>query len=120
MKLKPTLFLASILLTVTLMFAAVGTTEITKTNSSTTSPVQLTTNSVKCRTIVLTGYKSARTPNTGDVWIQYNNSTNNSAGLKLQSGQTISITAGNTGLDASDIWIDPDTANDGVVAILFQ
>lgn len=118
---KPTRIITFlVLLTCTLLWAAVGTTEITKTNSSTSSPVQLTTNTTMCKTIVFTGYKSARVANTGTVWIQYNNSTNDNAGLKLQSGQTVSITAGPSGINAADFWIDPETANDGVVAILFQ
>lgn len=101
--------------------AAIGTTEIIKTNSSTSVPAQLTTNeTIRCKTIVFTAYKSARVANTGSVWIQYNNSTNDNAGIKLLSGQTLSITAGSGGMLASDFWIDVESANDGVVAVLFQ
>jgi hypothetical protein len=62
------------------------------------------------------GFKGNRTPNTGTVWIQ-TVADNDAPGTPLYPGQIISFSSGRA-FDASDFWIDAETANDGVVALV--
>jgi len=93
-------------------------------------PVRLSTNECVAKTFVFIGNKSARVANTGTVWIQ-TSSTNDAPGIKLLSGQTISLTGGTGsltgrgadgtgGLDLRQFWVDVEMANDGVVVLVLQ
>jgi hypothetical protein len=90
------------------------------TSANPATPIQLATNeSIRARTLVFIGNKAARTVNAGTVWIQCN-STNDSPGIKLLSGQTISLTAGPGGFDLTNFWVDVETTNDGVTVMILQ
>ena len=94
-------------------------TEIQLTGGNPAVPAQITTNDYRARTIVFVGNKAARTPNSGTVWIQVN-STNDSPGIKLLSGQTISLTAGAAGFDLRAFYVDVETTNDGCAVLMLQ
>lgn len=90
-----------------------------KVAGSTGTPVQLTTTDIRARTFLFIGNKTNRVENTGVVWLQFG-SDNDDAGIPLQPGAVIGLTFGPNGLPASSFWLDVETANDGVVAILLQ
>ena len=88
-------------------------TTITITCPSTSTPVQLGSGLTHGHTFVFMGFKANRTTNTSNVWI-LNSSVNDSPGVPLTPGQIISFNSARP-FDASDFWIDAETANDGVV-----
>lgn len=84
---------------------------------STTTPVQVGSSLVHARTLVFMGFNGAgRTTNTSTVWIQ-TSPANNGLGVPLSPGQIISFTSQRP-YDASDFWIDAETANDGAVVLV--
>lgn len=102
-----------IILTAAFIAWAQQPTEIVKVVASTTVPELLGTN-LLARTWIFSGCKAARTNNTGRVWI-CRNPTNDSAGIPLAAGATVTII-----LPYSEIqwWIDVETAGDGVTCLL--
>lgn len=90
-----------------------GPTVLAVTCPSTATPVQLGSALTHAKTFVFMGFKANRTTNTSNVWI-LSSSVNDSPGIPLAPGQIISVTSYKT-QDASDFWIDAETANDGVV-----
>ncbi len=88
-------------------------TTLTITCPSTSTPVQLASGLTHGHTFVFMGFKANRTTNTSNVWI-LNTSVNDSPGVPLAPGQIISFNSVRP-FDASDFWIDAETANDGVV-----
>lgn len=87
-------------------------------NSSTTVPVRLSSNHVAFASMTVIGNKAERTANTGTVYIGPT-STNDTQALAITSGATITLVApvGET-IDLYNWWLDPATANDGVVLIV--
>jgi len=96
-----------------------GITELVIGGGDPAVPQPLATNEIRGKTLVFIGNKSARVPNAGTVWIQASR-TNDAPGIKLLSGQTISLTGGANGLDARQFWVDVETTNDGVVVLILQ
>jgi len=91
---------------------------ILKTVASTTVPEVLGESILRGTTITFVGYKAARTPNVGTVWIQMD-AEDESLAIPLFPGQTISWPAGVAGsFTANDFWIDVENAGDGVVAFI--
>lgn len=79
---------------------------------TTTTPVQVGSGLIHGRTFVFVGTKGNRVNNAGTVWIQ-NVAANDSNGIPLTPGQIISFSS-QRAFDASDFWIDAETAGDGV------
>jgi hypothetical protein len=93
--------------------------DLVVTCSDPSVPRQLSNSEIKGKTLVFIGNKSARVPNTGTVWIQ-TSPDNDAPGIKLLSGQTISLTSGSSGLDLRSFYIDVESANDGVTILILQ
>lgn len=87
-------------------------------NSSTTVPVRLSSNHVAFASMTIIGNKAERTANTGTVYIGPT-STNDTQPLAIATGATITLVAppGET-IDLYNWWLDPASANDGVVLIV--
>ena len=118
--------MATVLLAVVLCAQTTPFVTYVKTVTTNTVPEALTTDSgTNFRTIIIQGLKAARTTNAGTVWIG-TNPTNNTAGIKLGAGESVTITmdtgygfdpSDKIGFDPSDLYIDVETEADGVVAI---
>lgn len=87
-------------------------------NSSTTVPVRLSSNHVAFASMTVIGNKAERTANTGTVYIGPT-STNDTQAIAITTGATVTLVAppGET-IDLFNWWLDPATANDGVVLIV--
>ena len=110
--------LLALMLTVAAVAAPLKFLTISKVTVAENVPVQLTSTGTEVYAITFLGKKAARTNNTGTVWIQFANSTN-AVGLPITPGQSLTIDGGTPfePIVLSDIWIESETAADGVQAI---
>ena len=90
---------------------------IIKTVSATGTPEALGTGSVRGHSFTFVGMKAARTDNVGKIYIQPG-SSNDSAGIPLSPGDSITFTADSDDDYFTDaqFYIDVENAGDGVIA----
>jgi hypothetical protein len=92
--------------------------QLTKTNSSTSTPVRVgTTRGTYFKSATFYGKSAVRTSNTGTVYLG-TNSTNDTQSIEVTAGGWVVISASpGSYLDLYDIYLDVGTANDGVVVV---
>lgn len=96
----------------------VSSRQLITTNTSASVPVVLGPAGTYASKITIIGNKTARTANTGTVYIGPT-STNDAQPIAITSGQTVTITpAPGEWLDLNEWYLDVTTVNDGVVIIL--
>jgi hypothetical protein len=90
---------------------------IIKTVSATGTPEALGSGSVRGHSFTFVGMKAARTDNVGKIYIQPA-SGNDTAGIPLNPGDTITFTADSDDDYFTDaqFYIDVENAGDGVIA----
>jgi hypothetical protein len=117
---KKIISIVGLLLVPVLVFALggqVSSRQFTKTNASTSSPVRLAAQGTFATKVTIIGNKSARVANTGTVYIGPT-STDDAQAIAVTTGQTVTITpAQGEFIDLYEWYLDPATANDGVVVI---
>ncbi len=92
--------------------------QLVVTNTSSTVPVRLSSNHMVFTYMTVIGNKSERVANTGTVFIGPT-STNDTQALAITTGQMIAVAVPPTERqDLYNWWLDPTTANDGVIIIL--
>lgn len=89
---------------------------IAKTVSATGTPEVLGSEGVRFHSITFFGLKAARTDNTGRVWLQVA-SGNDTNAIPLDPGDSVTLTAKvqDDYHTADQIYIDVETAGDGVI-----
>ena len=98
----------------------VSTKQIIKTNSSTSVPVRLAPLGTHASKVTFIGNNAARTANTGTVYVGPT-STNDTQVLAITTGQVMTIEcAPGEWIDLYEWYLDPVTANDGVVILYTQ
>ncbi len=97
--------------------AAIG--QFVITNTSTTVPIQLVTTNLQFTSMTLIGCNFHQITNTSTVFIGFGNSSNQRQGLPIGPGLSLLIAGGvargGSLYNASNIWLDVSTANDGVI-----
>lgn len=94
----------------------VGIGQMVVTNTSTTVPVPLSSNTLLFTTATIRGIRFHQITNTSAVNIGFNNSTNGWQGATIDPGGSIYFPARpSTVYNLANIWLDVTTANDGVV-----
>lgn len=96
----------------------VDSIQLVVVNASTSVPVRLSSNHVAFASMTVIGNKSARVANTGTVYIGPA-AGNDEQPMAITSGATITLVApaGET-IDLYNWWLDPATADDGVVLLI--
>lgn len=90
---------------------------ISKTVAATAAPEQLSAAATQFRHAAFVGNKSARTANTGTVWIQFA-AADSSAAVPLEAGTLLTVKAPpGRYYTANTFWIDVENAGDGVQVI---
>ncbi len=98
----------------------VSTKQLIKTNSSTSVPVRIAPLGTYASKVTFIGNNAARTANTGTVYVGPT-STNDTQTLAITTGQTMTIEcAPGEWIDLYEWYLDPATANDGVVVLYTQ
>jgi len=93
--------------------------ELTKTNADTSVPVRLVTvrGQSPFKSATFYGKKSARVNNTSSVWLGVN-STNQTQLIEVPAGGAVVMSAPvNSFMDLYDLYLDVETANDGVTVV---
>jgi hypothetical protein len=91
--------------------------QLVVTNTSTTVPVVLSSSPVKAKSITIYAKQHYRVANAGDVYIGFQ-STNQNQFYQLTPGSQLVMEApAGFAYNLSTIYLDPESANDGVVVV---
>lgn len=97
-----------------------GVSTIVKTVTTNTVPERLTTNAGTFSRIVFHARASARSTNSGAVYLQWI-STNDTAAIIISANGQYTLDAMNADMrQLTNIWVDVETSGDGVVAVVFE
>ena len=95
-------------------------THFVKTNSDTATPVAFTNTVIKVTVLTLIGRKADRTDNTGTVWVGMSSDDGKQI-IKVPAGETVSVniptSPSSRSIDLSQMYLDVETANDGVLVV---
>lgn len=98
-------------------YPKVTPTLLVKTVASTATPEAASATDLYCTTMVLTGRKAARTPNTGDVYVGWT-STNDAQPYKITSDGEVWFNAPEGAKwNLAELYIDVTTNADGLVIL---
>ena len=93
-------------------------TQIIKTVAVTGTPEAITADdTIFASTVIVWGKKAARTNNSGDVYVQWTAGDGDGGYKVAAGGETWFVGRDGAKFQLSQIYVDVDTANDGVVVI---